>query len=90
MLTVIPDDNLVLNIGFDGSGTHFSGQHRPWWVPQAAFDVAESWEDRSPIIPHVGYDRYFQAVAHGGCGKFYRMLIKHIRLLRGLLLPREA
>ncbi len=90
MLTVIPDDNLVLNIGFDGSGTHFTNNRRPWWVPHAAFDVTESWEDRPPIVPHVGYDRYFQAVAHGGCGKFYRMLIKLVRLLRRLFLPREA
>lgn len=90
MLTVIPDDNLVLNIGFDGSGTHFTKNRRPWWVPHAAFDITESWEDRLPIVPHVGYDRYFQAVAHGGCSKLYRMLIKLIRLLRRLFLPREA
>ena len=90
MLTVIPDDNLVLNIGFDGSGTHFSETRRPWWVPHAAFDVNEAWDELPPIAPHAGYDRYFQAVAHGGCGKFYRMLIKHVRLLRRVFFPKEA
>lgn len=90
MLTVIPDDNLVLNIGFDGSGTHFTDNRRPWWVPHAAFDTAESWAERPPISPHVGYDRYFQAVSHGGCGKFYRMLIKYGRLLRRFLKPGTA
>ena len=90
MLTVVPNDNLVLNIGFDGSGTHFSGQRRPWWVPHAAFDVAENWADHPAIAAHAGYDRYFQAVAHGGCSKFRRMLIKYRRLLRRIFLPHEA
>jgi hypothetical protein len=90
MLTVVPDDNLVLNIGFDGSGTHFTNNRRPWWVPHAAFDVASSWAERPTIAANVNYDRYFQAIAHGGCGKFYRMFLKYGRLLRRYLRPGEA
>lgn len=90
MLTVIPDDNLVLNIGFDGSGTHFTDDRRPWWVPHAAFDVAQPWAEHAPLSPHAGYDRYFQAVSHGGCGKFYRMVLKYDRLLRRFLRPGSA
>lgn len=90
MLTVIPDDNLVLNIGFDGLGTHFSGKRRPWWVPRAAFNVDEVWPCRLDIRPSLEYDRYFQAVAHSGCSKFYRVYIKISRLVRRLFLPGEA
>lgn len=90
MLAVIPDENLVLNIGFDGSGTHFTERRRPWWAPHAAFDSAERWTERPTVAPHVGYDRYFQAVAHGGCGILQRMRIKYARLLRRFLRPGEA
>jgi hypothetical protein len=90
MLTVVPDDNLVLNIGFDGTGTHFTNNYQPWWVPHAAFDVASSWDERPPVVPNASYDRYFQAVSHGGCGKFQRMLLKYDRLLRRFLRPGAA
>lgn len=90
MLTVVPNSNLVLNIGFDGSGTHFNGARRPWWVPRRAFDVAGEWADAAEVRPSAEFDRHFQAVAHGGSSKLFRQWIKCKRALRALFLPEEA
>lgn len=90
MLTVVPNVNLVLNIGFDGSGTHFSGTVRPWWVPRKSFDITDSWGDEVLVQPSDEFDRYFQAVAHGGSSKLFRRWIKLVRQLRAMLRPREA
>jgi hypothetical protein len=90
MLTVVPNDNLVLNIGFDGSGTHFAENTRPWWVPHASFDVGINWDDSPPVVAHIGYDRYFQASSHGGARKLYRTLLKYRRLFWRFLRPHEA
>ena len=90
MLTVIPDHNLVLNIGFDGSGTHFSECTRPWWVPRKSFDVDSAWDDAPRIEASAEFDRCFQAVAHGGSSKFFRSWLKWKRRVRSVLRPEEA
>jgi hypothetical protein len=42
-LTVVPGRNLILNIGFDGTGTHFGKGGRPWAAPAFAYDPADDW-----------------------------------------------
>lgn len=90
MLTVVPNNNLVLNIGFDGSGTHFAGNIRPWWVPRRSFDAKSIWVDAVPVRVSDAFDREFQAVAHGGCSKLFRSWLKWKRRIRTLLRPEEA
>jgi len=81
MLTVVPNVNLVLNIGFDGSGTHFTGDKRPWWVPPRSFDIDDEWTESPDVLPSAEFDRNFQAVAHQGSSKFLRQWIKLKRAL---------
>ena len=90
MLTLVPNHNLVLNIGFDGSGTHFAGNKRPWWVPRKSFDVQSTWADVPPVRASDAFDREFQAVAHGGSSKLYRSWLKWKRRIRSYLRPEEA
>lgn len=90
MLTVVPNDNLVLNIGFDGSGTHFTSGQRPWWVPRRSFDIVSDWDELPEVRPSDSFDRTFQAIAHGGSPKFFREWIKWKRALRALFRPEEA
>jgi len=90
MLTVVPNHNLVLNIGFDGSGTHFAGNARPWWVPRKSFDVPDVWEDAQAVRVSAEFDRCFQAVAHGGSSKLFRRWLKWQRRFRSFFRPDEA
>ena len=90
MLTVVPNRNLVLNIGFDGSGAHFAGTSRPWWVPRKSFDVADVWTEVPSVQASAQFDRIFEAVAHGGCSKLHRSWLKWKRRLRAVLRPDEA
>ena len=90
MLTVVPNRNLVLNIGFDGSGTHFGVNMRPWWVPRKSFDVQSTWVEAPPVRVSAAFDREFQAVAHGGCSKLFRSWLKWKRRIRSFFRPQEA
>jgi len=90
MLTVVPNHNLVLNIGFDGSGTHFADNKRPWWVPRKSFDVRTAWVDAPLVRASGAFDREFQAVAHGGSSKLYRSWLKWKRRIRSYVRPEEA
>jgi hypothetical protein len=90
MLTVVPNDNLILNIGFDGSGTHFADTKRPWWVPRRSFDVACAWDDQPPVRASAEFDRHFQATAHGGSSKLFRRWLRWSRGLRAFFKPEEA
>jgi hypothetical protein len=90
MFTVVPNHNLVLNIGFDGSGTHFADSTRPWWVPRKSFDTGVSWGDVPAVLASAEFDRCFQAVAHGGSSKLFRSWLKWNRRLRAFFRPDEA
>jgi hypothetical protein len=90
MLTVVPNHNLVLNIGFDGSGAHFAGNSRPWWVPRQSFDTGDTWGEAPPVRASAEFDRYFQATAHGGSSKLFRGWLKWKRRIRTFFRPDEA
>ena len=76
LLTVVPAENLILNIGFNGNGTHFTGSGRPWWVPNKAINSTTDWPENTKVAVHKKYDAYFTAVAHGGISKFNRSWLK--------------
>ena len=75
-LTVVPRQNLILNIGFDGTGTHFGGGGRPWAAPAYAFDPVEDWADYPPVAATERYDRHFLASGHRGASKIMRQFLK--------------
>lgn len=78
-LTVIPRRNLVLNIGFSGTGTHFSSSGRPWWVPSCAFDFKGDWLREIDVKACHQFDLHYKASSHGGGGKLLRVWIKFLR-----------
>lgn len=75
-LTVFPSHNLILNIGFDGTGTHFGKGGRPWAAPAFAFDPADAWAERPPVVADELYDRHYLASGHRGSSQLYRQLLK--------------
>ncbi len=76
-LTVIPRDNLVLNIGFDGDGAHYNRKSgRPWSAPAFAFNPDTRWEESLPVVFNQQYDKHFLASAHRGSSKLYRQILK--------------
>lgn len=75
-LTVVPARNLILNIGFDGSGTHFVKTGRPWAAPAFAFDPVEDWQDRPPVQADGRFDRHYLTSGHRGSSKFMRQVLK--------------
>jgi hypothetical protein len=76
-LTVVPAVNLVLNIGFGGSGAHFVSAGRPWWVPDYAYNpTTELWVDSPGVLSNKNYDRHYLAIAHAGASKFRRSFLK--------------
>ena len=76
-LTVVPAVNLVLNIGFGGSGAHFISVGRPWWVPSYAYNpTTELWADSPEVLCNKNFDRHYLAVAHAGSTKIKRVLLK--------------
>jgi len=85
LLTIIPSENLILNIGFDGDGSHFNRSGRPWWVPDFAIDTASTWVLENKVIVHKKYDAYFAAVAHDGVSKHHRSWIKICSRIRSFL-----
>ncbi len=75
--TIIPRDNLVLNIGFDGDGAHYTKKSgRPWSAPAFAFNPDTLWEESSPLECCELYDQHFLASAHRGSSKLYRQILK--------------
>ncbi len=78
-LTVIPSKNLVLNIGFSGTGTHFSNSGRPWWAPRFAYNSNYSWSQEIVVKPSEIFDLYYQASAHGGGEKVFQKWVKFTR-----------
>jgi hypothetical protein len=75
-LNVIPARNLVLNIGFDGMGTHFGKSGRPWAAPAFAFDPSDDWSDHPEFKPDERYDAHFLTSSHRGSSKFMRQILK--------------
>lgn len=78
-LTVIPRYNLVLNIGFDGTGTHYSAQSRPWWVPRYAFNFKGQWEQSVPLLTAEQWERHCLITCHRGVGQLARLGVKLLR-----------
>ena len=75
-LTIFPRKNLVLNIGFCGSGTHFFSNERPWWAPRFAYNFDSNWNQLIEVKPAEIFDIYYQASAHGGGKKIFRKWVK--------------
>jgi hypothetical protein len=76
-LTVVPAVNLILNIGFEGSGTHFVSAGRPWWVPSRAYNPSgEFWSDTQEVTTNINFDKDYLAVAHAGSSKPRRIFLK--------------
>ncbi len=82
-LTVVPAVNLVLNIGFEGSGTHFTSARRPWWVPGYAYNPeSDLWDSWPKVLANRSFDQHYLAVAHAGSSKFKRIILKVRHWLR--------
>jgi hypothetical protein len=79
-LTVVPRYNLVLNIGFEGGGTHFQKSHQPWWAPRYYFNFNGNWMQRVDVRNSITFDRHYLITCHNGGGKFLRNWIKIQRL----------
>lgn len=75
-LTVVPGRNLILNIGFDGTGTHFGKGGRPWAAPAFAYDPADDWSDQPPVVADKRYDRHYLTSGHRGSSKLMRQVLK--------------
>jgi len=75
-LNVFPARNLILNIGFDGMGTHFGRGGRPWAAPAFAYDPACDWADTPPVAADKVYDRHYLTSGHRGSSKFMRQVLK--------------
>lgn len=75
-LNVFPARNLILNIGFDGMGTHFGKGGRPWAAPAFAYDPAGDWSDTPPVEANEHYDRHYLTSGHRGSSKFMRQVLK--------------
>lgn len=75
-LTVVPRRNLILNIGFDGTGTHFGKGGRPWAAPAFAYDPSDDWADTPPVEADEVYDRHYLTSGHRGSSKFMRQVLK--------------
>ncbi len=75
-LNVIPARNLILNIGFDGMGTHFGKGGRPWAAPAFAYDPADDWADTPPVEADKVYDRHYLTSGHRGSSKLMRQVLK--------------
>jgi hypothetical protein len=75
-LVVVPQRNLILNIGFDGSGTHFSKGGRPWSAPAFAFNPVEEWADMPPLKVDDRYDRHYLTSSHRGSSQLIRQILK--------------
>lgn len=83
-LTVVPRRNLILNIGFEGEGTHFVKAGRPWMAPAFAYDSPDDWSDRPPFQADDRYDLHFLTAMHRGSSKLMRQVLKwRIRWARG-------
>jgi len=81
-LTAVPGQNLILNIGFDGAGTHFARSGRPWTAPHQAFNPEGDWSETVEVRPDPDYDRYYLSAGHRGSSKLYRHWLKWRCLLR--------
>lgn len=75
-LTIVPGRNLILNIGFDGTGTHFGKGGRPWAAPAFAYDPADDWSDQPPVVADERYDRHYLTSGHRGSSKLMRQVLK--------------
>jgi hypothetical protein len=75
-LTVVPGRNLILNIGFDGTGTHFGQGGRPWAAPAFAYDPDDDWSDQPPVVADERYDRHYLTSGHRGSSKLMRQVLK--------------
>jgi hypothetical protein len=81
-LTVVPSLNLILNIGFDGDGTHFSATQRPWMVPEKAFNANLDLSVTQKAFPNLEYDHHYLSCSHRGSSKLYRQWLKLRYMIR--------
>lgn len=84
-LTVIPRRNLILNIGFGGGGTHFTGTGRPWWAPDRAEDFHGDWSREIEMRVCERFDLHYKVSSHAGGGKWLRNWLKIRRKLHSLI-----
>ena len=89
-LTVVPRWNLVLNIGFDGSGAHYNSGGRPWAVPEELHDPGTAWERVEPMSVNAQYDAHYLACFHRGSSILYRQWMKWRHYLLRRRGPRSA
>jgi len=75
-LVVIPRENLVLNIGFNGSGAHYTKTSRPWAAPAFAFNPATNWNEGPLVVANKSYDHHSLVAGHRGSSKFVRQILK--------------
>jgi uncharacterized membrane protein len=75
-LSVIPRDNLILNIGFNGTGTHFGKGGRPWAAPAFAFNPVDEWSECLPVEADERYDRHYLTSGHRGSSQLMRQILK--------------
>jgi len=75
-LVVVPRENLVLNIGFNGSGAHYTKTSRPWAAPAFAFNPATNWNEGPPVVANKSYDHHSLVAGHRGSSKFMRQVLK--------------
>lgn len=80
-LTVVPRYNLVLNIGFDGAGTHFNTTYQPWWAPRHFFNFMGEWSHFIPVEVCRRFDHHYLVSCHNAGGKLTRAWIKLQRLI---------
>jgi hypothetical protein len=80
-LTVVPRYNLVLNIGFDGNGTHFNTAKKPWWAPRYMYNFKGNWLRPVLIENSKCFDSHYLNSSHGDGGKLLRLWIRVQRLV---------
>ena len=75
-LTVVPRDNLILNIGFNGDGAHYKTHQRPWWVQSKVIDSQDQWSEYLLPKPNTLIDKHCQDINLSGCSKLMRLCYK--------------
>lgn len=75
-LTVVPRDNLILNIGFNGDGAHYKTHQRPWWVQSKVIDSQDQWSEYLLPKPNTLIDKHCQNINLSGCSKLMRFCYK--------------
>lgn len=89
-LVAIPRENLILNIGFSGSGAHYAKSGRPWAAPAFAFNPSTNWDEHPPVVTNQDYDQHSLAAGHRGSSRIWRQILKWRILWRRRIRPSTA